>query len=233
MIGWPYFHGIGANRSLPPSTYDSPPAIALREAGAVIFAKTTMPDCGLLASGISSLHGITRNHGGCPGIPADRQRAPGPRSPRVPDSFRSGRTIAGSVRLPAAHCGLASLKPTHGRVPHLRPIPCAWPDPWGAASTISPPADGIGRQDERDTWSLRRTACDITKARSGCQGTEDRHPDRHGLWIKPEAEVRNAVEVPDDCLPASAPSSSRSSRRSTTTPMRPSTFFSRCRLSRI
>jgi Asp-tRNA(Asn)/Glu-tRNA(Gln) amidotransferase A subunit family amidase len=61
MVGWPYFHGIGANRSLPPSTYDSPPAIALREAGAVIFAKTTMPDCGLMASGISSLHGITRN----------------------------------------------------------------------------------------------------------------------------------------------------------------------------
>lgn len=49
MVGWPYFHGIGANRSLPPSNYDSPPAIALREAGAVIFAKTTMPDCGLMA----------------------------------------------------------------------------------------------------------------------------------------------------------------------------------------
>src|SRR5882757_10095817 len=41
MVGWPYFHGIGANRSLPPSNYDSPPAVALREAGAVIFAKTT------------------------------------------------------------------------------------------------------------------------------------------------------------------------------------------------
>jgi len=43
MAGWPYFHGIGANRSQPPSDYDSPPAIALREAGAVVFAKTTMP----------------------------------------------------------------------------------------------------------------------------------------------------------------------------------------------
>ena len=37
MVGWPYFHGIGANRSLPPSNYDSPPVIALREAGAVRF----------------------------------------------------------------------------------------------------------------------------------------------------------------------------------------------------
>ncbi|HYS87723.1 MAG TPA: amidase family protein, partial [Bradyrhizobium sp.] len=61
MVGWPYLHGIRANRSLPPSNYDSPPAIALREAGAPIFAKTTMPDCGLMAAGISSLHGITRN----------------------------------------------------------------------------------------------------------------------------------------------------------------------------
>jgi hypothetical protein len=38
-------HGTAANRNLPSSIYDSPPALALREAGA----------------GISSLHGITRN----------------------------------------------------------------------------------------------------------------------------------------------------------------------------
>ena len=32
-----------------------------------------------------------------------------------------GTDIAGSVRLPSSHCGLASLKPTHGRVAHLPP----------------------------------------------------------------------------------------------------------------
>jgi len=33
----------------------------VREAGCVILGKTTMPDFGMLASGVSSLHGITRN----------------------------------------------------------------------------------------------------------------------------------------------------------------------------
>jgi Asp-tRNA(Asn)/Glu-tRNA(Gln) amidotransferase A subunit family amidase len=41
MAGWPYTHGIRANRSQPPSDYDSAPAVALREAGVPIFAKTT------------------------------------------------------------------------------------------------------------------------------------------------------------------------------------------------
>ena len=61
IVGWPNTHGVRANRNLPPSSYDSPPTLALRESGAPIFAKTTMPDCGLLASGVSSMHGVARN----------------------------------------------------------------------------------------------------------------------------------------------------------------------------
>ncbi len=87
MVGWPYFHGIGANRSLPPSNYDSPPAIALREAGAVIFAKTTMPDCGLMASGISSLHHRS-----------PRVRALLRSAPTLPARFGCRRRIADSHR---------------------------------------------------------------------------------------------------------------------------------------
>ena len=40
---------------------DAPPAARLREAGAVILGKTTMPDYGMLSSGLSSFHGLTRN----------------------------------------------------------------------------------------------------------------------------------------------------------------------------
>ena len=36
---------------------DAPPAARVREAGAVILGKTTMPDYGMLSSGLSSLHG--------------------------------------------------------------------------------------------------------------------------------------------------------------------------------
>src|SRR4030095_8036331 len=44
-----------------PAAIDQPPAARVREAGCVILGKTTMPDVGMLASGVSSLHGTTRN----------------------------------------------------------------------------------------------------------------------------------------------------------------------------
>jgi len=45
----------------PPATADAPPAARVREAGCVILGKSTMPDYGMLSSGLSSIHGITRN----------------------------------------------------------------------------------------------------------------------------------------------------------------------------
>src|ERR1700720_104801 len=50
-----------ASVKLVPATADAPPAARLREAGAVIFSKTTMPDYGMLSSGLSSFHPLTRN----------------------------------------------------------------------------------------------------------------------------------------------------------------------------
>jgi len=50
-----------ASVKLVPSPTDAPPAARLREAGAVIFSKTTMPDYGMLSSGLSSFHPLTRN----------------------------------------------------------------------------------------------------------------------------------------------------------------------------
>ena len=46
---------------LVPAERDAPPAARVREAGAVILGKTTMPDYGMLSSGLSSFHALTRN----------------------------------------------------------------------------------------------------------------------------------------------------------------------------
>ncbi len=50
-----------ASVKLVPAEKDAPPAARLREAGAIIFAKTTMPDYGMLSSGLSSFHALARN----------------------------------------------------------------------------------------------------------------------------------------------------------------------------
>jgi len=116
--GWPYWRGTKA-RVGTISAYDAPPAARLKEAGAIIFAKTTMPDYGLLASGVSSAHGVTRNPwnpamntgGSSSGAAASVAAGAG--------SLTIGSDLGGSVRLPAAQCGLFGHKPTSGLVPHL------------------------------------------------------------------------------------------------------------------
>ncbi len=104
-----------------PAAADAPPCARVREAGCVIIGKTTMPDYGMLASGVSSLHGITRN-------PWDLSRNPGGSSSGAAASLVAGYTplalgtdIGGSVRLPAAYSGVFALKPSLGRVPIYPP----------------------------------------------------------------------------------------------------------------
>ena len=106
-----------AATELTPASADAPPAQRLREAGAVIFAKTTMPDFGMLTSGLSSFHPLSRN-------PWNLDRNPGGSSAGAAAAaavgygpLHLGTDIGGSVRLPAAFCGLVGLKPSHGRVP--------------------------------------------------------------------------------------------------------------------
>ncbi len=102
---------------LAPAERDAPPAARLREAGAVILGKTTMPDQGMLSSGLSSFHPLTRN-------PWDLSRGPGGSSAGAGAGVAAGygplhvgTDIGGSVRLPASWCGIFALKPSLGRIP--------------------------------------------------------------------------------------------------------------------
>ena len=106
-----------ASVPLVPAASDAPPAARLREAGAVIFSKTTMPDYGMLSSGLSSFHPLTRN-------PWDLSKNPGGSSAGAAAAAAAGygplhlgTDIGGSVRLPACWCGLVALKPSLGRIP--------------------------------------------------------------------------------------------------------------------
>jgi len=110
-----------AASDMTPSAFDAPPSARVREAGCIIIGKTKMPDYGMLVSGVSSLHGITRN-------PWNRSRNAGGSSSGAGASLVAGYTplalgtdIGGSVRLPAAYNGVFALKPSLGRVPIYPP----------------------------------------------------------------------------------------------------------------
>jgi aspartyl-tRNA(Asn)/glutamyl-tRNA(Gln) amidotransferase subunit A len=106
-----------AATELTPATADAPTAARLREDGAVIFAKTTCPDYGMLSSGLSSFHHLSRNPwklsenpgGSSAGAAAAGAAGFGP--------LHIGTDIGGSVRLPAGWTGLFGFKPSLGRIP--------------------------------------------------------------------------------------------------------------------
>jgi aspartyl-tRNA(Asn)/glutamyl-tRNA(Gln) amidotransferase subunit A len=106
-----------ASVKLVPAAVDAPPAARLREAGAVIFSKTTMPDYGMLSSGLSSFHPLTRNPWDLSKNPGGSSSGAGAAGAAGYGPLHLGTDIGGSVRLPACWCGLVALKPSLGRIP--------------------------------------------------------------------------------------------------------------------
>jgi aspartyl-tRNA(Asn)/glutamyl-tRNA(Gln) amidotransferase subunit A len=106
-----------ASVKLVPAAVDAPPAARLREAGAVIFSKTTMPDYGMLSSGLSSFHPLTRNPWDLSKNPGGSSAGAGAAGAAGYGPLHLGTDIGGSVRLPACWCGLVALKPSLGRIP--------------------------------------------------------------------------------------------------------------------
>ncbi|MBB3643519.1 aspartyl-tRNA(Asn)/glutamyl-tRNA(Gln) amidotransferase subunit A [Variovorax paradoxus] len=102
---------------LKPATADAPPAARLKEAGAVIVSKTTMPDYGMLSSGLSSFHTLARNPWDLRLTPGGSSAGAGAAAAAGYGPLHLGTDIGGSLRLPASWCGVFTLKPSLGRVP--------------------------------------------------------------------------------------------------------------------
>lgn len=117
-VGMKWHHGSAIHGEGVIGTEDAPPAARLKRAGAIILGKGIMPDFGLSGSGVSSSHGITRNPWGLSWNPGGSSAGGGASLAAGIGMMSVGSDIAGSVRLPAAHCGLAALKPTQGVIPH-------------------------------------------------------------------------------------------------------------------
>lgn len=153
--------GGTAASDLPLAAQDAPPAARLKEAGLVLLAKTTMPDWGMLSSGLSSFHQLARN-------PWDLTRTPGGSSAGAAAAAAAGygplhvgTDIGGSLRLPAGWCGLATLKPSLGRVPIDPPYMgrCAGPLTRSVADAALL-MQVLSQPDARDSMSLPPQALD-------------------------------------------------------------------------
>ncbi|MGW3267690.1 amidase [Streptomyces sp. NPDC001056] len=149
---------------------DAPSVARLREQGAVFLGKTTTPEFGWKGVTDSPLTGVTRN-------PYDTSRTAGGSSGGSAAAvalgagpLSLGTDGGGSIRIPAAFCGIFGLKPTYGRVP-LYPA-----SPFGTLSHVGPMTrdaadaalmlDVIAGPDVRD-WSALPPAGSFTQALTG------------------------------------------------------------------
>jgi aspartyl-tRNA(Asn)/glutamyl-tRNA(Gln) amidotransferase subunit A len=144
-----------AATELVPAAEDAPPAARLSEAGAVLIGKTTMPDWGMLSSGLSSFHALSRN-------PWDTARNPGGSSAGAGAAAAAGygpihlgTDIGGSIRLPAHWCGVVGFKPSLGRIPIKPPYAGRVAGPMTRSVADAALAMRVlSRPDRRDTMSL-------------------------------------------------------------------------------
>ncbi|KAB1946985.1 amidase [Brevibacterium linens] len=187
---------------MPVADDDAPITQRLEEAGAVILGSTTMPDWGMLSSGVSSLHGITRSPldprlttgGSSAGAGAAAAAGYGP--------IHIGSDIGGSIRLPCTWLGLAGLKPSFGRVPLDAPYlgRCAGPLARTMAD-VKAAMDIISAPDDRDYSRLPRLAADDAQSLPGRESTAVFDPQGlrigvqldAGCGVAAAAQVRSAV----------------------------------------
>ena len=184
-----------AASDMAPAEADAPPAARLRQAGAIIFAKTTMPDYGMLSSGLSSIHRLARNPWRLDRNPGGSSAGAGAAAAALYGPLHVGTDIGGSIRLPAGWCGIVGLKPTAGRVPIDPPYigRVAGPMTRNAAdaglmmATLSLP-------DVRDYASLKFEALDWAIRPVDLKGLRIGLILEAGCGVRPAREVGAAVE---------------------------------------
>jgi aspartyl-tRNA(Asn)/glutamyl-tRNA(Gln) amidotransferase subunit A len=157
LAGFPTRRG-SRTTSPDPVRDDAPVSAALKRAGAVILGKTTTTEFGWKTPGDCPLHGITRNPWNLAHTPGGSSSGAGAAGAAQFGPAHVGTDAGGSIRIPAAWCGLVGLKPSFGRVPQwplgaFAAVACAGP----MARTVEDCAlmlGAVARHDDRDPYSL-------------------------------------------------------------------------------
>ena len=169
--GWPSPKGSRSTDPDQPWDEDAPAVARLRENGAVLLGKTTMPEFGWKGVTESVRFGVTRN-------PWNQEKTPGGSSGGAAAALAAGMGPlalgsdgGGSIRIPAGFTGLVGFKPTFGRVPVYPTSPFATLSHVGPmARTVTDAAlllGAIARADVRDWFALPDEDIDYTAGLDG------------------------------------------------------------------
>ncbi len=127
VAGWTTHAGSAVLADAPPATADAPMVGALRSAGASLLAQTNMTEFAYGALGLNSTYGTPTT----PLRPGEQRVSGGSTSGGAVAvalglaDIALGSDTSGSIRIPAAFCGVAGFKPSRGRYPSGGMIPLA------------------------------------------------------------------------------------------------------------
>jgi amidase len=102
--------------------FTSPWIDRLQQAGAIVHARTTLPEFAMSYFCHSKINGVTRNPWNPSFTPGGSSGGAGAALAAGTTTLASGSDVAGSIRVPASFCGLVGFKPPYGRVPMWAPF---------------------------------------------------------------------------------------------------------------
>jgi aspartyl-tRNA(Asn)/glutamyl-tRNA(Gln) amidotransferase subunit A len=179
-------------------TQDAPTVERLKAAGAIMIGKTNTPTFGWVGVTDNLIFGVTRN-------PWNLQRTPGGSSGGAAAAVAAGlgplavgTDGGGSIRKPAAFCGIVGHKPSYGRWP-IHPHGATW-----SLSNVGPMTrtvqdaalmmNACAGPDERDQYSLPADGVDYVKAlRGSLKGLRVAYSDTLGFAPAVDPQVREAT----------------------------------------
>ena len=169
LAGFPTRRG-SRTTSADPVADDAPMVLGLKAAGAVILGKTTTTEFGWKSPGDCPLHGITRNPWNPAHTTGGSSAGAGAAGAAGFGPLHIGTDAGGSVRIPAAWCGLVGLKPTYGRIPQ-------WPAGAFASVAVAGPMTRTVRDaalmfSVMSRWDLRDPFCLPDDPRDWLDGIE-------------------------------------------------------------
>ena len=160
-VGSATTHGLPALRDAVPYL-DAPAVARLKAAGAIVIGRTNMSEMGLRLCSVNPLRGRTLN-------PYDRKLTVGGSSGGDAAAVATGMVplgigtdMGGSLRVPAQCCGVATLKPTTGRIAH--------------ASSLDPADHGLAGQAMLALGPIARAVSDLRLSLSVLAGRDARDP---------------------------------------------------------
>lgn len=189
-------------------SYSAEAVAGLEKAGAIIIGKANMDEFAMGSTTETSYYGITRN-------PRNEEYVPGGSSGGSAAAVAAGECFAalgsdtgGSVRLPAAYCGVVGMKPTYGTVSRyglvayassLDQIGPITKDVADCAAVL----EAITAYDAKDSTSVKRQDVDFTSALTGdIKGMRIGIPKEYlgeGLTEEVRGAVLRALEVFKGC----------------------------------